>query len=55
MKKFILTALAALAAFSAGAKVELTPLFTDNMVFQQNTQAPPQAVPQHTHILPVHR
>ena len=40
MKKFILTALAVLAAFSAGAKVELTPLFTDNMVFQQNTQAP---------------
>ena len=40
MKKFILTVLAALAAFSAGAKVELTPLFTDNMVFQQNTQAP---------------
>ena len=40
MKKFILTALAALAAFGAGAKVELTPLFTDNMVFQQNTQAP---------------
>ena len=40
MKKFILTALAALAALSAIAKVELTPLFTDNMVFQQNTQAP---------------
>ena len=40
MRKFILAAFAALTAVSAGAKVELTPLFTDNMVLQQNTQAP---------------
>lgn len=40
MKRILLTAIAALAALSAGAKVQLTPLFTDNMVFQQNCQAP---------------
>lgn len=40
MKRFLLSALAALAFLSLHAKVELTPLFTDNMVFQQNCQAP---------------
>lgn len=40
MKKLFLSALAALLCFSASAKVELTPLFSDNMVFQQNCQAP---------------
>ena len=40
MKKTILLAAALLASVSALAKVELTPLFTDNMIFQQNTQAP---------------
>ena len=40
MKRCILTALTALAALSAGAKVQLTPLFTDNMVLQQEAQVP---------------
>ena len=40
MKRFILLAAALLTGLSAAAKVELTPLFTDNMVFQQNVQAP---------------
>ena len=40
MKKLFLSALAVLLCFSASAKVELTPLFSDNMVFQQNCQAP---------------
>ena len=40
MKRCILTALTALATLSAGAKVQLTPLFTDNMVLQQEAQVP---------------
>ena len=40
MKKTIILAAALLASVSALAKVDLTPLFTDNMIFQQNTQAP---------------
>ena len=40
MKRFILIAFAALLAINVAAKVQLTPLFTDNMVFQQNCQAP---------------
>ena len=40
MKRFIIATAALLAGISAAAKVELTPLFTDNMIFQQNVQAP---------------
>ncbi|MBQ3723205.1 MAG: 9-O-acetylesterase [Bacteroidales bacterium] len=40
MKKILVSGLLVLAALSAGAKVQLTPLFTDNMVLQQNCQAP---------------
>lgn len=40
MKKVLLAALAILVSAALDAKVELTPLFTDNMVFQQNCQAP---------------
>ena len=40
MKKVLLSALAILVSAAMHAKVELTPLFTDNMVFQQNCQAP---------------
>ena len=40
MKRCVLTALTALATLSAGAKVQLTPLFTDNMVLQQEAQVP---------------
>ena len=40
MKRFFLFAATALASLSLSAKVELTPLFTDNMVFQQKCQAP---------------
>ena len=40
MKRIILIVLAALAAIDTGAKVQLTPLFTDNMIFQQNCLAP---------------
>ena len=40
MIRFILSAVAALATMSAVAQVQLTPLFSDNMVFQQNCQAP---------------
>ena len=40
MKRIILIVLAALAAIDTVAKVQLTPLFTDNMIFQQNCLAP---------------
>ena len=40
MRKILTSAFAVLLSVSLGAKVELTPLFTDNMVFQQNCQAP---------------
>lgn len=40
MRRFILSAVTALATMSAVAQVQLTPLFSDNMVFQQNCQAP---------------
>lgn len=40
MKRILLTVLAALSSVSLLAKVELTPLFSDNMVFQQNCKAP---------------
>ena len=40
MKRIILIVLAALVAIDTGAKVQLTPLFTDNMIFQQNCLAP---------------
>ena len=40
MKRLLSLTLAVLASVSLQAKVELTPLFTDNMVFQQNCQAP---------------
>lgn len=40
MKKYLLSALTILISFTLGAKVQLTPLFTDNMVLQQNSQAP---------------
>ena len=40
MKRILLTAMAVLLSVSLSAKVELTPLFSDNMVFQQNCQAP---------------
>ena len=40
MKRILLTAMAVLLSVSLSAKVELTPLFSDNMVFQQNSQAP---------------
>ena len=40
MRRIILSAIAALATMSAIAQVQLTPLFSDNMVFQQNCQAP---------------
>ena len=40
MKRLILISFTALAAMNVAAKVQLTPLFTDNMVFQQNCQAP---------------
>ena len=40
MKRFIIATAALLAGITAAAKVELTPLFTDNMIFQQNVQAP---------------
>ena len=40
MKRLLFLTLAVLASVSLHAKVELMPLFTDNMVFQQNCQAP---------------
>ena len=40
MKRFLSAAFAVLVSVSLNAQVELTPLFTDNMVFQQNCQAP---------------
>jgi len=40
MKRILLTVLAALSSVSLFAKVELTPLFSDNMVFQQSCKAP---------------
>ena len=40
MKRILFIAATLLVGFSAAAKVELTPLFTDNMVLQQNSQAP---------------
>ena len=40
MKRLLLLTVAVLASVSLHARVELTPLFTDNMVFQQNCQAP---------------
>ncbi len=40
MKRLLSLTLAVLASVSLHAKVQLTPLFTDNMVFQQNCQAP---------------
>jgi len=40
MKRILLTVLAALSSVSLLAKVELTPLFSDNMVFQQSCKAP---------------
>ena len=40
MKRLLLTALVSFAALSAGAKVQLSPLFTDNMVLQQECQVP---------------
>ena len=40
MKRVLLSALAILVCAALNAKVQLTPLFTDNMVFQQNCQAP---------------
>ena len=40
MRRFILFIVAVLATMSAVAQVQLTPLFSDNMVFQQNCQAP---------------
>ena len=40
MKRVLLSAFAVLLSVSLNAQVELTPLFTDNMVFQQNCKAP---------------
>ena len=40
MKKILLTSLVLLLSAGARAEVTLCPLFSDNMVFQQNTQAP---------------
>ena len=40
MKKLLLAALALSISAGAHAEVTLCPLFSDNMVFQQNTQAP---------------
>ena len=40
MKRFLMSVSAVLAAMTATAKVQLTPLFSDNMVFQQNCSAP---------------
>ena len=40
MKRIFLFAAMALASLSLNAKVELTPLFSDNIVFQQKCQAP---------------
>ena len=40
MKKCLLAALTLLSALSAGAKVQLTPLFTDYLVLQQEAQVP---------------
>ena len=40
MKKTALTLSILCAAMAANAKVKLYPLFTDNMVLQQQTQAP---------------
>ena len=40
MRKILLIVTAVLASLSLNAKVELTPLFTDNMVFQQSCLAP---------------
>ena len=40
MKKCLLAALTLLSALSAGARVQLTPLFTDNLVLQQEAQVP---------------
>lgn len=40
MKRIIFFAATLLACLTASAKVELTPLFTDNMIFQQNVLAP---------------
>ncbi len=40
MRRILLTVLAALSSVSLLAKVELTPLFSDNMVFQQSCKAP---------------
>ena len=36
----LITLISTLAVMSAAAKVRLTPLFTDNMVFQQDCMAP---------------
>ena len=40
MKRILLSVVAVLVSVAVDARVELTPLFTDNMVFQQNCQAP---------------
>ena len=40
MKRILLSVVAVLVSVVVDARVELTPLFTDNMVFQQNCQAP---------------
>ena len=40
MKRFFFLGAVLLTSLQLSAKVELTPLFTDNMVFQQNCQAP---------------
>ena len=40
MKRILFSLAVLFAGLSAEAKVELSPLFTDNMVFQQNVQAP---------------
>lgn len=40
MKRTVVIIFAVLLSLSAAAKVELTPLFTDNMVLQQRTSAP---------------
>ena len=40
MKRILFSLAVLFAGLSAEAKIELSPLFTDNMVFQQNVQAP---------------
>lgn len=40
MKRILFSLVFLFTGLSVGAKVELSPLFTDNMVFQQNVQAP---------------